>query len=91
MSFDWAKYLTLAQEWAELSKGHTNREALLRCAISRSYYAAFCKARNYLRDVGEERSLDQSPYVHQLVIDRFEDSDDRTKEDIGVTLHRLRK
>lgn len=91
MNFDWAKYLTLAQELAALSKGHTNKEALLRCVISRAYYAAFCKARNYLRDIGKDKTLDQSPHVHQLVIDRFESSNDRTKKDIGATLHRLRR
>lgn len=91
MSFDWMKYLTLAQEWAELSKGHVNREALLRCVISRAYYAAFCKARNHLRDIDKDTDLDQSPHVHQLVIDRFEGSNDRTKEDIAATLRRLRK
>ena len=91
MSFDWAKYLTVAQELAALSEGHINREALLRCVISRAYYAAFCKSRNYLRDIDEDKALDQSLHVHQLVIDRFKASDDATRKDIGAALHRLRR
>lgn len=91
MRFDWVRCLTLAQELAALSKGHTNREALQRCVISRAYYAAFCKARNYLRDVDKDKALmDQSPHVHQLVIDRFAGSNDTTRKDIGTALRRLR-
>jgi uncharacterized protein (UPF0332 family) len=92
MSFDWVKYLTLAQELAALSEGHTNREALRRSVISRAYYAAFCQARNYLRAVDKDQALvDHSPHVHQSVIDRFEGSDDTTKQNIGSALDRLRK
>ena len=91
MSFDWTKYLTLAQEQVELSEKHENKEALLRCAISRAYYSAFCNARNYLRDVEKVKGLGKSSKVHQLVIDRFEDSTDTTKKDIGAFLRRLRE
>jgi uncharacterized protein (UPF0332 family) len=91
MSFDWVRYLTLAQELAVLSEGHTNREAFLRCMISRAYYAAFCKSRNYLRDIDKDEALDRSLHVHQLVIDRFKGSDDTTRKDIGAALHRLRR
>ena len=91
MRFDWGKYLTLAQDWADLSKGHVNKEALLRSAISRAYYASFCKARNHLRDIEKERGLGKSLQVHQLVIERFERSDSKAKKDIGTALDRLRK
>src|SRR5215813_2936570 len=91
MRFDWGKYLTLAQDWADLSKEHVNKEALLRSAISRAYYASFCKARNHLRDIEKERGLGKSLQVHQLVIERFERSDSKAKKDIGTALDRLRK
>jgi uncharacterized protein (UPF0332 family) len=91
MKFNWGKYLTLAQDWADLSKGHVNEEALLRSAISRAYYASFCNARNYLRDIEKDRGLGKSLQVHQLVIERFERSDSKAKKDIGTVLGRLRK
>ncbi len=48
MSFNWSEYLNLAQELAGRSTEPPNQEARLRSSISRAYYAAFCKARNYL-------------------------------------------
>ncbi len=91
MSFDWPKYLTLAQELVELGKEHMNKEALLRSAISRAYYAAFCKSRNYLRDIDKDKSLDKSPNVHQFVIERFQNSNNAKKKEIGYNLLRLRE
>jgi len=90
MKFDWSNYLTLAQEMAELSKGHINRDALRRSLISRAYYAAFCNARNYLRDFEKAKGLGKSSKVHQLVIDQFADSTDTAKKNIGTVLRRLR-
>jgi len=45
MSFDWREYLDLARHLVDQPKGFT-REAGLRSATSRAYYAAFCTARN---------------------------------------------
>jgi hypothetical protein len=83
MSFDWSQYLTLAQELVALSKNHANKEALLRCAISKAYYAAFCKSQNYLLDIDKDKNLDKFPNVHQFVIERFQSSNDTTKKKIG--------
>jgi len=90
MSFDWKKYLIIAQDWADLSKEHINKEALLRSSVSRAYYAAFCKSRNYLRDIEKAQGLGKSSKVHQSVIDRFEESASTAKNDIGAALRRLR-
>src|SRR6266536_662971 len=75
MSFDWSEYLTLAQELTSASTSSPIQEAHLRAAISRAYYAAFCKARNYL--------LNKDGYVtprntnaHQDIITKFEGSGD---------------
>ncbi len=49
MSFDWEAYYTLAcvlAEQAKSTKGAQQQEAMWRCAISRTYYAAWCLARN---------------------------------------------
>ena len=63
MKFDWCEYIKLAEEMANLAaststgNGSTDDtksgkiEARLRSSISRAYYAAYCIARNYLRDV----------------------------------------
>ena len=58
MKFNWAEYLELAKELADItstisSDSETDSkprisEAKLRSSISRAYYAAFCIARNRL-------------------------------------------
>ena len=50
MAFAWAEYLSVAQFIHSQAPAGASQEALLRCAISRAYYAAFCHARNYARD-----------------------------------------
>lgn len=50
MPFAWVEYLSLAQYIQSQTAAGVSQEALLRCAISRAYYAAFCHARNYARD-----------------------------------------
>jgi uncharacterized protein (UPF0332 family) len=91
MSFDWPRYLTLAQELVALSEEHANKEAFLRSAISRAYYAAFCQCRNYLRDIDKDKALDKSPNAHQFVIERFRGSNNTRKKKIGSYLFHLRK
>ena len=59
-NFNWVDYFELSlnlagisaiSECSSISKGDNPRsEACLRASISRAYYAAFCIARNYLRD-----------------------------------------
>lgn len=51
MPFDWKQYLDLARELSQSTTSNAGtREARLRSAVSRAYYAAFCHARNYSRD-----------------------------------------
>jgi uncharacterized protein (UPF0332 family) len=90
MSFDWINYLTLARELADSSKRHSNKEALLRCAISRAYYAVFCKSRNYLRDIAHDQNLQSAKNTHAYVIETFVKSRNQTKKGIGDNLRRLR-
>jgi hypothetical protein len=48
MSFDWNNLLDLARQMEqEAGKGAANAESLLRSAVSRAYFGAFCHARNY--------------------------------------------
>lgn len=48
MSFDWADYLSLAEELAQKPNDMPNKEAATRAAISRAYYAAFKKAEEFV-------------------------------------------
>ena len=70
MSFDWSNYLDLARELQRQGAIHSSKEAELRSSISRAYYAAFCKARNYLRD-RRRLTLSEGPEVHADVQDAF--------------------
>jgi uncharacterized protein (UPF0332 family) len=88
MKFDWTEYLTLAQDLIETE---TN-EAKQRASISRAYYAAFCVARNYLRDHHNETPK-RGENEHKFVADKFQSlayNDSRMRE-IGNDLSRLRR
>lgn len=89
MSFDWSEYLNLAQELAGQATMPTTQEAKLRSAISRAYYAAFCKARNHLRDK-ERLPIPHGVEAHTFVRNQFKKSPDRSRKQIGHNLHRLR-
>jgi len=89
MSFDWSEYLNLAKELAKQSSSPASEEAKLRSAISRAYYAAFCKARNYLRDV-KGIQMTGSAQDHQIVAKLFKACSDRNWNKVGVNLERLR-
>ncbi len=84
MSFDWSQYLHLARELAE----ETTDETKMRSAISRAYYAAFIKARNYLQE--REGLTIPTQNSHQYVINQFKDSQEKVCEKIGNRLKRLR-
>ncbi|MBC6475923.1 MAG: HEPN domain-containing protein [Hormoscilla sp. GM102CHS1] len=84
MSFDWSQYLHLARELAE----KTTDEAKMRSAISRAYYAAFIKARNYLQEW--EGLTIPTQNTHQYVIDQFRNSEEQVRKNIGNRLNRLR-
>ncbi len=90
MSFDWADYLSLAQELSGNMVSQASQEAKLRSAISRAYYAAFCKARNHLRDK-EGYLVTQEVEVHQDIRNEFKRSDDKEHRQIGQHLDRLRR
>ena len=95
MRFDWSEYLNLAEELAAISGDSDNNEAKLRSAISRAYYAVFCLARNYLRDVEQDSRLSRkTPDIneHQYVAEKFIFHKSKAKKmiKIGENLSRLR-
>jgi len=89
MSFEWLEYLRLAQELTQSKRGVASREAKLRSAVSRAYYAAFIKARNHLRDE-EGYNIPDVQDAHYLVRAKFFRSSDHIRRRIGQHLHRLR-
>ncbi len=90
MSFDWSEYLGLAQELSGQTASPASQEAKLRAAISRAYYAAFCKARNHLRD-REGHAIPIGGKAHAYVRDKFKNSPDQLRSQIGHNLDRLRR
>ena len=89
MSFDWLEYLNVAQELAGQPDRASNEEAKLRSSISRAYYAAFIKARNFLRD-NEGMVISNQPRVHEYVPRQFEQSRDKKRQQIGYKLRDMR-
>jgi len=89
MSFEWVEYLNLAHELGGQTLSPANQEARLRAAISRAYYAVFCKCRNYLRDK-ENHRIPSGGKAHQYVQNEFKRSMNKLRRQIGQTLERLR-
>jgi hypothetical protein len=89
MSFPWTRYLDLAKELAGKPVTVEGREAKLRSAISRAYYAAFHHARDYLIATNgplPPYTSNEHDYVKRWYIER----NDRVQRQIGSDLDRLR-
>jgi hypothetical protein len=90
MSFDWSEYLNLARNLAGQTTTPPNQEAALRSAISRAYYAAFCTARNHVRDRENVQSIPLDGRAHQDVPNAFLQSRKLARRSVGTDLKRLR-
>lgn len=88
MSFDWSEYFNLAQELAGKVTNPSTQEAKLRSAISRSYYAIYCLARNYLC-LRERHSIPGGREAKDFVHMQFRIGSKERKK-IGSNLDRLR-
>lgn len=92
MSFDWAEYLSLAENLCAvpISGPPIGREAQWRAGVSRAYYAAFILARNHLRDVDQ---IHFPPHVnmHQFIAAQYTNHPDPVRQSIGSALRRLRR
>ncbi|MBI4556899.1 MAG: HEPN domain-containing protein [Candidatus Hydrogenedentes bacterium] len=88
MKFDWSNYLVLARALVGQESKPAEREAQFRAAVSRAYYAAFCSARNYLRD--RDPDVPDSGEAHIYVQNAFEQDDAENRRRIGNVLRRLR-
>lgn len=108
MKFDWLEYHKLARGIIDVHIGHQSdiiidRDAILRCAISRAYYSAHCQANKYLNSKGLYWSKDLQVTTHQWVINCFSNTStnksillkvrsdsDRLKREIYDELYYLR-
>ncbi len=90
MSFAWSEYLNLARSLVGQSSDRPTQEAAQRAAISRAYYAAFCEARNYLRDRENVQYIPLDGRAHFEVPDHFLQSRDAARRSVGNDLKRLR-
>ena len=87
MSFDWLDYLRLAEALVDQVSNATRQEAQLRTAISRAYYAAFGKAREYLRQ--ESTSSEPPAGIHSYVQRQFRASKYKVRQQIAWNLNQL--
>ena len=85
MNFDWEDYLALARTLRDQSSNPN--EAALRCAVSRAYYSAFCKARNFGRD-NEKLIVKGTGDDHGIVIAHFSKG---KRAKVGSLLEDLRR
>lgn len=95
MTAIWVAYLLLAERLVNLAADPTispaEREAMLRSAISRAYYAAFILTHNYLRDQEGDKAISKLSQVHLYAADKFSGSKNQLRHDIGTKLYRLRR
>ena len=91
MSFDWAEYLSLAEELQGVSVTGppVGIEAERRASVSRAYYSAFILARNHLRDV-DHVPIPHSGGAHTFVFQHYRYHSDPRRVRIGFLLVRLR-
>lgn len=89
MTFDWREYLTLADNLYSNCGNFPNKEACMRAAISRGYYAAFCTARNCARD-NDGLALNNTGRDHGDVKNFYIGASDVNRKQVGNLLNRLR-
>ena len=91
MTFTWEHFLELAQELADSPPGDNLREAKLRSAISRAYYASFHHARAYYRRrYGTAPPGSRSGREHRLLPLALTASGSPSEEQAGDQLNTLR-
>lgn len=89
MSFDWSDYLALAEILNNTASISPVPEANFRSAISRAYYAAFCKARNFLKS-SDGYNPPEDGTIHKDVMEIFMYSSDQDRSFIGLLLKDMR-
>ncbi len=92
MSFNWPYYLDVAQELADQAAEAPPelQEAKYRAAISRAYYAVFCRARHHLNSID---GISEPEYgnIHIHVKEAFKKNPDKSRRHIGYNLDNMRQ
>ena len=92
--FDWRDFFRLASELARPEDADPLREARLRAAIGRAYYASHWVAREFLIEIaGDEfaERLTGSGLDHLTVIEELQSSAQTRLRRAGIELDRLRR
>ena len=89
VSFDWTQYLILGKELAGLAGYVASEEARLRCALSRTYYAAYNVALTLARRKGYVAPPDTGS--HEALINHFQQHRNADWVQAGQTLQALKK
>lgn len=72
MGFNWNEFLDLACYLAGQTSTVYSKEAAKRTSVSRSYYAAFCSARNYAK-INQDFKPGQAAEDHRRLRQHFKD------------------
>ncbi len=86
MSFNWSGYLTFAKYINEHINDFPNQEAAYRSVVSRAYYAAFCFARNYVREVDRTEFYGND---HKELQNHLINHSDKSRKKLGNQLRKL--
>ncbi len=89
MSYNWFDFLKLAEALVADPQSHGPREAVLRSAISRAYYAIHCSARCLVRQDPHGPRLRGNGTDHRVIIEYLQGSSDSRRQSIGAKLDRL--
>src|SRR5215813_4422220 len=91
--FDWQEYYLLARDLLLQADNSDQKEAVLRSAVSRAYYAAFHVADGYLQDSGNYPPTygNNAEGSHNRIINTFINSATHPEwEKVGRRLRRLK-
>ncbi|MEA2035094.1 MAG: HEPN domain-containing protein [Euryarchaeota archaeon] len=90
MSFDWFDYINIAEILHSQGKGGEFEQACFRCAVSRSYYAAFIFSKKYAETKDQNFEIDGGS-SHKRVIEYFTKNKNPRLQIIGEDLKNLKK
>lgn len=94
-TFDWREYYLLAEDLLSQADTSLHKEAMLRSAVSRAYYAAFHRACEYLREANkyptQQEFTSSRKETHRFLINIFANNHDYPEwRKIGDLLYSLK-
>jgi len=90
MSFDWFDYINIAEILHSQGKRGEFEQACFRCAVSRSYYAAFIFSKKYAESKGQNFEIYDGS-SHKRVIEYFTRNKNPRLQTIGEDLYKLKR